>query len=56
MAEKATLPGVEVKKKPRKQRKPMSAEQKAKAVERLAAAREKRQDTSFRSVPCGFKC
>ena len=46
MAEKATLPGVEVKKKPRKQRKPMSAEQKAKAVERLAAAREKRQEAN----------
>lgn len=43
MAKKATLPGVVAKKKPRKQRKPMSAEQKAKAVERLAAAREKRQ-------------
>lgn len=43
MAKKATLPGVEVKKKPRKRRKPMSEEQKTKAAERLAAAREKRQ-------------
>ena len=43
VAKKATLPNMEVKKKTRKRRKPMSAEQKAKAVERLAAAREKRQ-------------
>ena len=43
MAKKATLPNMEVKKKPRKRRKPMSEEQKIKAAERLAAAREKRQ-------------
>jgi len=46
VAKKATLPGVEVKKKLRKKRKPMNAEQKAKAVERLAAAREKRQEAN----------
>ena len=43
MAKKTTLPNMEVKKKPRKRRKPMSEEQKIKAAERLAAAREKRQ-------------
>jgi len=42
-SKKATLPGCGKVKKPRKRRKPMSAEQKAKAAERLAAAREKRQ-------------
>ena len=42
-AKKATLPGCSAVKKTRKRRKPMSAEQKAKATERLAVAREKRQ-------------
>ena len=42
-AKKATLPGCSTVKKTRKRRKPMSEEQKAKAIERLADAREKRQ-------------
>lgn len=42
-AKKATLPGCSAVKKTRKRRKPMSEEQKAKAIERLADAREKRQ-------------